>query len=96
MEFTSYEQLKQYIKEHDYELVLDYGDDFEVYKIEGRYWYWNDEELCEVQVVAELKYDVLHDINAEGSELSELFESCCCGEYVYDSGISYLWFEGIV
>lgn len=95
MNFTTYEQLQDYIKTHEYELILDYGDDFEVYRINNTFWYWNGEELCKVYVVARLNYDIVHDVQADGEELSGLFENSCCGEYVYDNGISYLWFEEV-
>ena len=86
-------------------LILGY-DDFQVWldSETQKYYYLeggtNDASDCyEVKIIAQLKYDVKHDLqiehNTAGQILNELFLCDCCGEYVYDGGIEYLWFEGI-
>ena len=86
-------------------LILGY-DDFQVWldsKTE-KYYYLeggiNDASVChEVKIIAKLKYDVRHDLQIDhitaGQILHELFLCDCCGEYVHDEGIEYLWFDKI-
>ena len=86
-----------------FEIILGY-DDFQVWldTATRKYYYLeggiNDASDCyEVKIIAQLKYDVKHDLQIEhdaaGQILHELFLCYCCGEYVHDEGIEYLWFE---
>ena len=83
-------------------LILGY-DDFQVWfdKATNKYYYMeggiNDASECyEVKIIAQLKYDVGHNLQIDhataGQILHELFLCDCCGEYVHDNGIEYLWF----
>lgn len=103
VKFNNYSELMEYIDAHDdkVETILDY-EDFAVVKIDNQYFYYevseNDaDEFCEVEIIAKLKYDVIHDLKippeTTGLTLSSLFDCFCCGEYVGDESISYLWFE---
>lgn len=63
------------------------------------YWYLevgkNDaSEFFEVEPIAELAYTVTADLR-DDAEPSELFDCDCCGEYVTDDGISYVWFKKV-
>ena len=84
-------------------LILGY-DDFQVWlDTETKKYYYleggiNDASDCyEVKIIAQLKYDVKHDLQTEhdtaGQILHKLFLCDCCGEYVCDDGIEYLWFD---
>lgn len=86
-------------------LILGY-DDFQVWfdSKNNKYYYLeggiNDASECyEVKIVAQLKYDVKHDLQIDhmtaGQILHELFLCDCCGEHVDDDAIEYLWFERI-
>ena len=85
-----------------FEIILGY-DGFQVwFDTQTKKYYYleggiNDASECyEVKIIAQLKYDVKHDLQidhcAAGQILHELFLCDCCGEYVYDEGIEYLWF----
>ena len=91
--------------ENRFELILGY-DDFQVWldTETNKYYYleggFNDASDCyEVKIIARLKYDVQHDLQIDhvtaGQILHELFMCDCCGEYVHDDGIEYLWFDRI-
>ena len=84
-------------------LILEY-DDFQVWlDTETKKFYYleggiNDASECyEVKIIAQLKYDVKHDLQIDhataGQLLHELFRCDCCGEHVHAEGIEYLWFE---
>ena len=86
-------------------LILGY-DDFQVWldSKTNKYYYleggMNDASECyEVKIIAQLKYDVKHDLQIDhmtaGQILHELFLCDCCGEYVSDGKIEYLWFAKI-
>ena len=88
-----------------YLLVLDY-DDFQVWQdtYTNKYFYLevseNDaSDFFEVKVIARLIYDVNNDIKIPADEtgrvMSELFDCCCCGEFVADNCIKYLWFDEV-
>lgn len=80
--------------------VLEY-DDFSIYKdtYTKKYYYLeggeNDaSDLYEVIPVAQLSYDINHDLLIkDGASLSALFDCDCCGEEVTDKGITYWWFK---
>ena len=101
----SYSDFCEYLDGDGYdrfESILAY-DEFCVYKDKetNKYYYLEggENDACdffEVIVVARLIYDINHDINQDNIEsLFNLFECCCCGEYVTDDKIEYLWFEEI-
>lgn len=86
-----------------FELILGY-DDFQVwlYTVTKKYYYLecginNASECYEVKIIAPLQYDIKHDLQIDhitsGQILHELFLCDCCGEYVHDEGIEYLWFD---
>ena len=86
-------------------LILGYND-FQVWldTKTNKYYYleggMNDASECyEVKIIAQLKYDVAHDLKIEhmtaGQILHEFFACDCCGEHVADDAIEYLWFERI-
>lgn len=88
----------------EFELILDY-DEFQVYFISSTNQYFyiessiNDAStIFEVELIAELIYSTTHDLkidhNRAGEILTPLFDcNCCCGEYVNDKNIKYLWFN---
>ena len=86
-----------------FELILGY-DDFQVWldTVTKKYYYLeggiNDASECyEVKIIAQLQYDIKHDLQIDhitaGQILHELFLCDCCGEYVHDEGLEYLWFD---
>lgn len=86
-----------------FETILEY-DEFCVYReiATGKYFYLeggeNDaSDFFEVEPIATLIYDVNHDINEEDVQehLIGLFECSCCGEYVKDDCIEYIWFQQV-
>ena len=86
-----------------FEQVLDY-EDFSVYKDKesGKYYYLEESEngagkFFQVELIARLEYSKVHDINenADTEHLIHLFDCCCCGEYVSDNAIEYLWFDRV-
>ena len=88
-----------------FSLILGY-DDFQVWLDNDTHKYYylegciNDASDCfEVEIIARLKYDVKHDLQIDhmtaGQILHELFLCECCGEYVSDGKIEYLWFAKI-
>lgn len=105
-QIKTYSDLMLYIDEHweDTEWLLDY-DDFSVVKIkkDGQeicYYYEkniNDcSEFYEVEPVAVLTYDMMHDLQIkEGETLKNLFICDCCGEWVGNENIKYLWFKRV-
>lgn len=78
------------------QIILDY-DSFEVYLEDGDYWFKDkdeEEQPIKVKPIAILEYDINHEPECDGKDLSCLFtDYMCCGEYVYDDGISYIWFD---
>lgn len=88
-------------------LVLDeFNNGFHVwYDIPTQsYWYLevgeNDaSEFFEVEPIAELAYTITDDLKIDhkeaGALMSQLFDCICCGEYVTDDGISYVWFKKV-
>ena len=94
-----------YYNKHDdeFELILDYSDGnneegYEVYKHlkTETYIYVNYDDGGypeQVKLIANLSYDITHDVLDSGDKLSTLFNSTVCGEYVNDNEIMYLWFE---
>lgn len=82
------------------DFILEY-DDFMVVKIKidgtERYYYYetgtNDcDEFYEVEPVAVLTYNMLHDIKIKQG-LEHLFDCDCCGEHIGSESIKYLWFK---
>ena len=81
---------------HDFQVWFD-TEHKKYYYLEGGI---NDASGCfEVKIIAKLKYDAKHDLQIDhttaGQILHQLFLCDCCGEYVHDEGIEYLWFERI-
>lgn len=77
-------------------IILDYDPDFIVYQEKSTRKFFAsrpDEEDEEVELCAELTYDVFHDIEASDDVLVDLFDSDYCGEQVLDDCIKYLWFK---
>ena len=102
MTYTEMCQLLSDDIENRFELILGY-DDFQVwFDTQTKKYYYleggiNDGSECyEVKIIAQLKYDVKHDLqidhNTAGQILHELFLCDYCGECVRDDGIEYLWF----
>ena len=75
-------------------IILDYYA-FEVYYEEGKYFFRDKDEegqAIEVEPIATLEYDVNHE--PDSNDLEFLFtDYMCCGEYVHDNGITYIWFD---
>lgn len=107
MQFKNYSELMQYIDNNynkvDY--ILDY-DDFAVVKIKqeiglDEYWFFEQGEndcdtFCKVEIMAQLIYDSVNDLQIKDANvLHQLFDCYCCGEYVNDFDISYLWFKAV-
>jgi hypothetical protein len=74
------------------------GDDFEIYYLQGRYFYrgydkWRDAyNFYELIQIAHLLYT--DDCNLmRGVALSSMFECDCCGEAEENHGVSYCWFK---
>ena len=86
-------------RDDEVEYILDY-DDWSVVKIDGHYYYYEHEiegssdELYEVESVASLHYNIVHDIKSD-KHLHELFDCDMCGEQVEDDEIIYWWFAKI-
>ena len=103
MNFNTYSELMQYIDSNydKVEYVLDY-DDFAVVKINDEYWCFEQGEndcdtFCKVEIMAQLIYDTINDLQIkDASILHSLFDCYCCGEYVNDNDIQYLWFKAVV
>ena len=101
-EIKTYSDLMLYLDIHfkEVEYALDY-DDFAVVKIKDRYIYVEQglEEDCdvfyEVEPVAVLTYNIAHDIKVKEG-LEQLFDCDCCGEWVGNDEIKYLWFKKVV
>lgn len=102
LHFKTYSELCRFIDENEEkcELVIDY-DEFCVYKIQNQYFFMDIgegdvDEFYEVEIIAELKFSILHDLQVkDGEELHSLFDCDCCGEQVTDDYISYLWFKEV-
>lgn len=100
----SYAEFCNAIDEDDsLELILNY-EDFCIWrdKLTGRYFYIetgeNDaSEFCELRLVAKLTYDANNDLLVKPSKcgeiMSNLFDCDCCGEYVADDHVEYVWFK---
>lgn len=102
MNFNTYSELMQYI-DNNYdkvEHILNY-DDFAVARIGNELWYFEQGEndcdtFYKVKVIAQLIYDSTNDLQIkEASVLHTLFDCTCCGEYVNDNNIQYLWFKAV-
>lgn len=52
-----------------------------------------EDGLEEVELCAELTYDVDHDVVASDEDLMGLFDCDYCGEQVLDDCIKYFWFK---
>lgn len=98
----SYSEFCEYLDGEGYdhfEVILAY-DDFSVYRetSTGRYFYLeggeNDaSDFFELELVATLRYDELHDLRIKDDTiLSALFSCDVCGERALDDHIEYLWF----
>ena len=86
---------------NDIEYIISY-EDFSVIKYKNHYFYYeheyegSSEDFYEVKIIAQLNYSVNNDIQKKDSNiLHSLFDCDICGEYVYNNGISYLWFKEI-
>jgi hypothetical protein len=95
----TYEEFSLYILNHDLIPYINYHD-FEVYHLQGRYFYygcneWTDtNEFYEVRQVASLLY--LDDAQLErGAALPGMFQCDCSGEVVTDIAINYCWFKRV-
>ena len=78
----------------DEEVILDYEEFKVIYDYSTyRYIYVDDEDTFEVFLVATLKYDCMHEPTVDAADLCGLFDCICCGEYIGDDGIEYLWFD---
>ena len=108
MKFNTYSELMEYIDNNfdKVEYILDY-DDFAVVKMTNEigldeYWYFEQgENDCDifgkVEIMAQLIYDTINDLQIkDASILHALFDCYCCGEYVNDNNIQYLWFKAVV
>lgn len=75
-------------------VILDYPD-FMIYQKPDtkEFMCLSDGEEEEVELCAELTYDINHDVIAPDEVLIDLFESDFCGEQVSDDCIKYLWFK---
>ena len=98
----TYSELLEIVdNDENVEYILDY-DDFAVVKIDDNYWYFEQgENDCDtfgkVEIMAELTYDANNDLQIkDASILHALFDCYCCGEYVNDNNIQYLWFKAVV
>lgn len=76
------------------QIILDYFA-FEVYYQDGKYFFRDKDEegqAVEVKPIATLEYTV--DRQPDDDSIEWLFPDCmCCGEYVHDNGITYIWFD---
>ena len=95
----TYEEFSLYILNNDLTPYINY-DDFEIYYLQGRYFYyecneWLDtNEFYEVLMIAHLLYT--DDCNImRGEALHGMFECDCCGEAVENYGMSYCWFKKV-
>ncbi len=75
------------------EIILDYPD-FQVIKDEYMNYYYRDDTHRDVpvRIIASLVYDITSDIHDDNDCLYTLFDNVCCGEYVADEYIQFLWF----
>ena len=97
----TYEEFSLYILNNDLTPYINY-DDFEIYYIHGRYFYYgcienewlDNNEFYEVLLIANLLYT--DDCNLmRGEALNGMFECDCCGEAVENNGINYCWFKKV-
>lgn len=93
----TYEEFSLYILNNDLVPYINY-DDFEIYYLQGRYFYYGcnewlaTNEFYEVRQVASLLY--LDDVQLErGAALPGMFQCDCSGEVVTDIAINYCWFK---
>ena len=106
-EITNYTDFCLYYNTHEeeFEIVLDY-DDFQVFlhHESGCYFYLEKsdgdaDEFYELELCATLQHDVCHELLIDPAEtgevMSALFDCDCCGEYVTDDYIEYLWFKRV-
>lgn len=75
-------------------------DDFEIYYIDGRYYYYytgvDADEFYEVEEIALLDYSYTDDLLIKDPVLlSTLFECDVCGELVTDDRIYYGWYKKV-
>lgn len=84
---------EEVVKNKNKEWIIDYGV-YGVTKCGNTYYFIdNEDQTCdEVDIIAKLDYDVNHE-PIDKVELHRLFDCAICGEYVYDDGISYIWFD---
>lgn len=93
----TYEEFSLYILDHDLVPYIN-RNDFEVYYLQGRYFYygcneWLDtNEFYEVLLIAHLIYSDDCDLK-RGEALHGMFECDCCGEADENYGMSYCWFK---
>ena len=100
----TYEEFSLYILNNDLTPYISRyvpaGDDFEIYYLQGRYFYRGYDKcrdeyaFYEVLMIAHLLYT--DDCNImRGEALHGMFECDCCGEAVENYGMSYCWFKKV-
>lgn len=101
---NEFKKIMKQLEKGESEVILDYADEnwddgwLVVQDVKTHeYTYVNfdedEPEVYQVKLIASLAYDILHDVNDDGSTLEGLFSNCCCGEQVTDDEIRYLWFD---
>lgn len=96
------DELLDVVKKEQCVIALDY-DSFLIFKDPKSMKYYcidrDDCEISEVKLVAQLTYDIYHDLQVPaedaGIRMAELFDCSYCGESVEDNMIEYLWFEHV-
>lgn len=87
MKFVSYSAIMDYIEEHEeVEAMFGYGyDSYEVFKIDGVYYYVNYElETFEiVELIAQIDYNI-HVADIGLFDVSGLVDNRVCGEGIID------------
>jgi hypothetical protein len=95
----TYTEFTVYIYSNHVYPIISY-DDFEIYYIDGRYYYYytgfDKDEFYEVEEIAALDYSCTDDLLIPDSAiLSTLFECDICGEIVTDDNIYYGWYKKV-